>query len=233
MTALPEKKCFKCGEVKTLSDFYKHSSTKDGYTGACKSCTRAKSNAWRQANLDAVREYDKVRRKKCNVTSDEWEMLLKRNRKENQSETQWAVRLARGRKENITEAVWSSTREKVRTYSIKENMSVDEWADKTEYAKLYRYNHRENIRESCRQWQSKNAKKVKVHRLMWSAIKAGTLAQGQCEVCGADVVHGHHPDYDKPLKVMWLCPEHHHAWHREHGEGLNAHYLEEHDAISI
>lgn len=35
-----------------------------------------------------------------------------------------------------------------------------------------------------------------------------------CEVCGTTKkVHRHHPDYDKPLEVMFLCHEHHVDWH--------------------
>lgn len=35
-----------------------------------------------------------------------------------------------------------------------------------------------------------------------------------CEVCGSDYrIHRHHPDYDKPLEVMFLCSKHHQEWH--------------------
>lgn len=54
------------------------------------------------------------------------------------------------------------------------------------------------------------------------AVKAGILVKEPCKVCGRLNVHAHHPDYDKQLDIDWLCPEHHHAWHEEHGEGKNA-----------
>lgn len=54
------------------------------------------------------------------------------------------------------------------------------------------------------------------------AVKAGILVKEPCKVCGRLNVHAHHSDYDKQLDIDWLCPEHHHAWHAEHGEGKNA-----------
>lgn len=35
-----KKKCFKCGNIKGVENFYKHNQTADGYLGKCKTCTK-------------------------------------------------------------------------------------------------------------------------------------------------------------------------------------------------
>src|ERR1700676_440627 len=50
------------------------------------------------------------------------------------------------------------------------------------------------------------------------ALKVGTLVKLPCRDCGKLEVQAHHPDYDKPLEVIWLCLEHHIAEHRQRGD---------------
>jgi len=42
-----------------------------------------------------------------------------------------------------------------------------------------------------------------------AAVRSGKIERGNCEECGEPNAHGHHPDYSKPLEVIWLCPKHH------------------------
>jgi hypothetical protein len=56
------KKCFKCGEIKFLADFYAHKKMADGHLGKCKDCTKSDVRQHRAEN-DSVREYDRERSK--------------------------------------------------------------------------------------------------------------------------------------------------------------------------
>ena len=56
-----QKKCFKCGEVKDLSCFYKHPRMADGRVNKCKECNRADVRENRKKKIDYYREYDKKR----------------------------------------------------------------------------------------------------------------------------------------------------------------------------
>ena len=45
------------------------------------------------------------------------------------------------------------------------------------------------------------------------ALESGWLRKCPCEVCGEVKAEAHHPDYNDPYTVKWLCFYHHHIEH--------------------
>jgi len=54
-----------------------------------------------------------------------------------------------------------------------------------------------------------------------NAVRRHLIPPDQCEMCGKPCkTHGHHKDYNEPLKVIWVCPvchRHIHSTSRIHG----------------
>lgn len=65
----------------------------------------------------------------------------------------------------------------------------------------------------------------RAQNLLEKAVEKGIVTRKtHCEKCGEapafkdgrSGVQAHHPDYNKPLEVMWLCQPCHHRWHKRH-----------------
>lgn len=69
-------------------------------------------------------------------------------------------------------------------------------------------------KEELQRYRANNPKKYKAHSIVNYARKIGLLKQYPCEICKSKKSIGHHDDYDKPLKVRWLCQAHHLEWHK-------------------
>lgn len=63
-------------------------------------------------------------------------------------------------------------------------------------------------------WQAANRKARWAHNALRSAIKAGLIERQPCVECGKPETDAHHPHYDRPIAVVWLCRKHHIAAHR-------------------
>lgn len=64
-------------------------------------------------------------------------------------------------------------------------------------------------------WQKANPKARWAHNALRSALKIGLIERQPCQECGKLETDAHHPDYDQPIAVVWLCRRHHVAVHRK------------------
>lgn len=149
------KRCFKCLCEKPLAEFYRHAAMADGHLNKCKACTKKDVNDHRQANLERVRAYDRLR----------------------------------GGVEHRVAA-------------------------RKEYAQTPagRRSHQKSLKASALRYPERAAARIKFR----NAMLAGKVARWPvCAVpeCAHNKPEGHHPDYSRPLDVVWLCPKHHKAAH--------------------
>jgi ribosomal protein S27AE len=90
------------------------------------------------------------------------------------------------------------------------------------YAKQYRATHKEYYAKKNAVWKKANKDRVAVHQVrnynalkvsarmaIYYAIKTGKMQRLPCVRCGAGRAEGHHKDYAKKLRVIWLCKKHH------------------------
>lgn len=129
------KSCFKCGQTKTLDEFYKHPKMADGHLNKCKQCTKQDAHTYQNG----------VERKKY-------------------------LEYQRGK-------------------------------PKTEHSL-----------EVTKSWRKKFPERRAAQQAVSNAIRAGKIVPLPCFECG-EKAEAHHPNYDAPLDVIWLCPTHHKQAH--------------------
>jgi len=100
--------------------------------------------------------------------------------------------------------------------------------------KIYREEHSEIARAASANWKKANVERVKKYHRDYqvaqgvetrarnkfsNAMKLGKISKpDSCSFCGTPTesraLDGHHPDYSKPLDVIWLCRKCHSIVHR-------------------
>lgn len=171
------KACSKCGEVKPLSEFYKNAAASDGHQYLCKVCECARRRDYYQRNSDAAK-----------LKSRAWELAN-------------PDRVAERRKKWVL-----ANPDKRAEYQKKWELKYP--GRFAEFTKKWRAENPERWAEIAKKWQQENADKLRCHQKLGYAVQKGwVLKSNTCQICGAadTKIEGHHPDYSKPLEVVWVC----------------------------
>ncbi len=78
----------------------------------------------------------------------------------------------------------------------------------------YKDNKNKRIK-SINKWIKNNAHKRQAQEQVHRSIASGKLIRKPCAVCNNTKTDAHHPDYSKPLEVIFLCRKHHIEIHRK------------------
>lgn len=79
----------------------------------------------------------------------------------------------------------------------------------------WRKENPEKFAAQVRRYYAENKEKIKAQKAVRKAVKTGQIIKPEnCQHCGkTGRIDGHHPDYLKPLEVLWLCRQCHSDQH--------------------
>lgn len=88
----------------------------------------------------------------------------------------------------------------------------------TEYRKNTKYKEcqRRWIKsDKYKEYRKKDIDKSSARYALSNSVLSGKVKKEPCKVCGDVNSQAHHPDYNKPLDVIWLCHKHHVELHKK------------------
>jgi hypothetical protein len=102
--------------------------------------------------------------------------------------------------------------EYVRQYDKQRAMLPKRVQARKEYAKTDAGKVAKN--KAIKSYREKHTDRYYAHTAVANALKDGKLKKHPCLICGEVEVEGHHPDYSRPLDVVWMCKTHHLETHK-------------------
>lgn len=154
---MKSKQCNRCGQIKFVSEFYKHKRTLGGFRATCKKCEIKIATEYSVKNKDKV---NKKRRERYRIKS---EQILKRN-KEYRIKNREKVNEGKKRSYQLNkDEILKQNKE----YRIKNKEEI------SKRRKRYRENNKEEIRERNKQYRLKNAIMINERRALRREILKG------------------------------------------------------------
>lgn len=109
--------------------------------------------------------------------------------------------------------------ERVREYDRMRGSMPHRVAARKEHQKTPAFAESHNA--SVKRWEAEHPERKSAQTAVGNAIRDGRMKKQPCWVCG-DKAEAHHPDYSRPLDVVWLCAGHHKDAHKAVRAGLRA-----------
>lgn len=106
----------------------------------------------------------------------------------------------------------------VRANQAQVNESAKLWRERNpDYLRNYRKapEVRKKVAEQGAQQRKNNPDKARARDIIGNEIRRGRLVPQPCQFCGKTKTQAHHPDYSKPLEVVWVCSRcHYEQFHK-------------------
>ena len=119
-----------------------------------------------------------------------------------------------GQDKPLTDFHRNKSRPLGREYFCKECQKLK---DKKREKRFYR-DYSESTKKKIRLWKRRdywiNRHKYVAREMVKALVKTGEIKKQPCK-CGNPKSMAHHPDYAKPLEVVWLCHKHHYEEHQK------------------
>ena len=100
--------------------------------------------------------------------------------------------------------------ETIREHDKKRGMLPDRVNARKEYRKTEK--GKLAVANAHKRYKEKNPLRHYARLALNNALRDGRIDKHLCFICG-DKSEAHHPDYSRPLDVMWLCNKHHREAH--------------------
>ncbi len=210
-----QKRCRDCGKNKPLSEFYKAKTTLDRRGSYCKICSNKRTKKYQSK---AYRRKHPIYKQgfKIQITTKickECGLVKKADCFSNHLLCQDG-KLAKCKQclNEINKKMSAKKRKRLRQLQ-------KEWREiHKDYLKEYHRDYQKKNKKACSKWRQKHREKFpereKARQLVSRLINGGYLFPEPCMIPGCNSIEhiqSHHPDYTRPLEVVWLCRNHHYA----------------------
>lgn len=197
-----KKLCTQCKNEKFFEEFPLRKISKDGRYSWCKKCCAEKTKKYALEHPENIRATKAKRKDKALEHARKYKEVHKEELRKKQK------------------IYYDLNREKLceksRNYS--KYLTDEQKKKKREYHKIWRNSQagKEYLKNIWKQRKQTYKIHYKASEKVKDAIKSGKLIRAEkCMLClSNEKIEAHHPDYNKPLDVVWVCQKCHRMLHR-------------------
>ena len=190
-----QKHCPKCSKTKPLLEFFKNNNNSRGVGSYCKICQLSYQR----------KHYRKKHSRKVGFKVQITTKICSKCRLVKKANCFYDHPQGRdGKSSRCAECAYLATKsnnEKIK-YKVSKLQKEHYRKSKIKLDTIYKSRHR-----------AKHPDRQRARQILTNAINRGHILRDPCRICNSiNKIEAHHPDYARPLEVVWLCRDHHKAF---------------------